>query len=228
MAKQTTTNLSLTKYSAGTDNFIRTDYNGNMDKIDQYAGTTNTAIADLEVRTAGTSSNPITNLNDIPQNSRGITCLDSSVAPSGVGSSITLNYQKFGNSAGTSSTILLSRPGYLMLWANFLASGTWQGWVLLTGSVSFTVPASSSISVTLPKSGRYNVHFSGNANGLCGLAAVYANSGGTAVRVSSTTPTTNITLSASGQVLTIANSNTSTSCDVYFDCLTGSIPTLNT
>jgi ABC-type thiamine transport system substrate-binding protein len=47
MATSETTNLQLVKYGAGTDNFIRTDYNGNLDKIDAYAGTTNTAIANV-------------------------------------------------------------------------------------------------------------------------------------------------------------------------------------
>lgn len=45
MATSETTNLQLVKYGAGTDNFIRTDYNGNLDKIDTFAGDTNQAIA---------------------------------------------------------------------------------------------------------------------------------------------------------------------------------------
>ena len=47
MATSETTNLQLVKYGAGTDNFIRTDYNGNLDKIDTFAGNTNQAIANL-------------------------------------------------------------------------------------------------------------------------------------------------------------------------------------
>lgn len=47
MATSETTNLQLVKYGAGTDNFIRTDYNGNLDKIDTFAGNTNEAIASL-------------------------------------------------------------------------------------------------------------------------------------------------------------------------------------
>ena len=47
MATSETTNLQLVKYGAGTDNFIRTDYNGNLDKIDTFAGNTNEAIAEL-------------------------------------------------------------------------------------------------------------------------------------------------------------------------------------
>ena len=47
MATSETTNLQLVKYGAGTDNFIRTDYNGNLDKIDTFAGNTNEAIANL-------------------------------------------------------------------------------------------------------------------------------------------------------------------------------------
>lgn len=47
MATSETTNLQLVKYGAGTDNFIRTDYNGNLDKIDTFAGNTNEAIATL-------------------------------------------------------------------------------------------------------------------------------------------------------------------------------------
>ena len=47
MATSETTNLQLVKYGAGTDNFIRTDYNGNLDKIDTFAGNTNEAIGNL-------------------------------------------------------------------------------------------------------------------------------------------------------------------------------------
>lgn len=47
MATSETTNLQLVKYGAGTDNFIRTDYNGNLDKIDTFAGNTNEAITTL-------------------------------------------------------------------------------------------------------------------------------------------------------------------------------------
>lgn len=47
MATSETTNLQLVKYGAGTDNFIRTDYNGNLDKIDTFAGNTNQAIANV-------------------------------------------------------------------------------------------------------------------------------------------------------------------------------------
>ena len=47
MATSETTNLQLVKSGAGTDNFIRTDYNGNLDKIDTFAGNTNQAIANL-------------------------------------------------------------------------------------------------------------------------------------------------------------------------------------
>jgi hypothetical protein len=47
MATSETTNLQLVKYGAGTDNFIRTDYNGNLDKIDTFAGNTNQAITTL-------------------------------------------------------------------------------------------------------------------------------------------------------------------------------------
>lgn len=53
MATSETTNLQLVKYGAGTDNFIRTDYNGNLDKIDTFAGNTNEAIANLEKHTLG-------------------------------------------------------------------------------------------------------------------------------------------------------------------------------
>lgn len=47
MATSETTNLQLVKYGAGTDNFIRTDYNSNLDKIDTFAGNTNEAIGNL-------------------------------------------------------------------------------------------------------------------------------------------------------------------------------------
>ena len=52
MATSETTNLQLVKYGAGTDNFIRTDYNGNLDKIDTFAGTTNQAITNLNTQIA--------------------------------------------------------------------------------------------------------------------------------------------------------------------------------
>lgn len=52
MATSETTNLQLVKYGAGTDNFIRTDYNGNLDKIDTFAGNTNEAIANLIKKTS--------------------------------------------------------------------------------------------------------------------------------------------------------------------------------
>ena len=57
MATSETTNLQLVKYGAGTDNFIRTDYNGNLDKIDTFAGNTNEAIASLfEYKNIGQNS----------------------------------------------------------------------------------------------------------------------------------------------------------------------------
>ena len=56
MATSETTNLQLVKYGAGTDNFIRTDYNGNLDKIDTFAGNTNEAIATLSTWTNITDS----------------------------------------------------------------------------------------------------------------------------------------------------------------------------
>ena len=54
MATSETTNLQLVKYGAGTDNFIRTDYNGNLDKIDTFAGNTNEAIANMATKETGT------------------------------------------------------------------------------------------------------------------------------------------------------------------------------
>ena len=53
MATSQTTNLQLTKYGAGTDNLLRSDYNGNLDKIDTFAGNTNQAIANINNALAG-------------------------------------------------------------------------------------------------------------------------------------------------------------------------------
>lgn len=79
MATSETTNLQLVKYGAGTDNFIRTDYNGNLDKIDTFAGNTNQAIATLSdqigtlrikditnaTRTTASSTSSTTNIDQL-------------------------------------------------------------------------------------------------------------------------------------------------------------------
>ena len=65
MATSETTNLQLVKYGAGTDNFVRTDYNGNLDKIDTFAGNTNEAITNINSNLAKKlNNNVIQNISD--------------------------------------------------------------------------------------------------------------------------------------------------------------------
>lgn len=64
MATSETTNLQLVKYGAGTDNFIRTDYNGNLDKIDTFAGNTNEAIGTLSNLKTPTKTNLVSAINE--------------------------------------------------------------------------------------------------------------------------------------------------------------------
>ena len=45
MASSQTQNLQLIEYGAGSDNFLRTDYNGNLTKIDEFAGKTNDSLS---------------------------------------------------------------------------------------------------------------------------------------------------------------------------------------
>lgn len=68
MATSETTNLQLVKYGAGTDNFIRTDYNGNLDKIDTFAGNTNQAIGNLASLTTTEKGSLVGATNEIKEN----------------------------------------------------------------------------------------------------------------------------------------------------------------
>ena len=159
MATSETTNLQLVKYGAGTDNFIRTDYNGNLDKIDTFAGNTNEAIDNLTVQSFGTAQNPITSLDVLPPNSRGVCVMNAAVAPTGANGT-TLSFQRYGNATGSSSTLLVSRPGGSKIWVNYFASGAWQGWLefastdavtRMLGDVSlkyFTIAAGNTETIT--------------------------------------------------------------------------------
>ena len=48
MASSQTQNLQLIEYGAGSDNFLRTDYNGNLTKIDNFAGQTNDSLSAVQ------------------------------------------------------------------------------------------------------------------------------------------------------------------------------------
>lgn len=135
MATSQTTNLNLIKYGAGTDNFIRTDYNGNMDKIDAYAGTTNQAITNINNTLipysedpAASDMNSITSKAGVPYTGRWA---------GGSTSNAPINYNQgvyygFKSSANYETQFAIDNSGNAYIRGK--TGGTWNGWSLVSNN----------------------------------------------------------------------------------------------
>jgi outer membrane murein-binding lipoprotein Lpp len=155
MATSETTNLQLVKYGAGTDNFIRTDYNGNLDKIDTFAGNTNEAIANLE-SDVNTTRRDISGADEIKDcnNAEIGKCYNvyGSASHTPFTNVVAVLYT-YGNNAVKSQTISDGRKMYIRAFAN----NAWADWKLLAlksdfvkynGNVTFNSSGIATVTMT--------------------------------------------------------------------------------
>jgi len=143
-----TTNLNLVK-PAGTDHALVSDINGNMDLIDAFAGSTNTAIANkLDPNISASTTN-----KDLLTLAPGAYRFGSSCSnkPTNGNGYITI-YERDSSTARQATVIMDSGEVYV----NVMVSGSWGGWKELaqekTNTASGTTSASGNLSLGLAAS----------------------------------------------------------------------------
>lgn len=152
MATSETTNLQLVKYGAGTDNFIRTDYNGNLDKIDEFAGDTSQAIAEVSARVNIKSETLTLNTKIASYNTR---ALIKSADVFSVGLDITVGATAIPawEAIATASTLVPSSTRQAICTVNNVTGAS----MVACGYLQFSSAGNISLPVTLAANTRYNI-----------------------------------------------------------------------